>query len=40
MKKIYQEIEIKIIAFLEEDVIRTSTNDNLESMPDFPEFIG
>ena len=37
MKKIYQEIEIKIIAFLEEDVIRTSTNDNLESMPDFPE---
>ena len=37
MKKIYEKAEMKILVFLEEDVIRTSQNDNLEPMPDFPE---
>ena len=38
MKKIYEKVEMKIIVFLEEDVIKTSQNDNLESMPEFPEY--
>ena len=37
MKKIYEKAEMKVLVFLEEDVIRTSQNDNLEPMPDFPE---
>ena len=37
MKKIYEKAELKVLVFLEEDVIRTSQNDNLEPMPDFPE---
>ena len=38
MKKIYEKAELKVLVFLEEDVIKTSQNDNLESMPDFPEY--
>ena len=40
MKKIYKKAEVEVLVFLEEDVIRTSPNDNLETMPDFPENIG
>lgn len=36
MKKIYQKIELVMILFAE-DVVRTSQNDNVEDMPDFPE---
>ena len=39
MKKTYQEIELLVILFTE-DVVRTSQNDNVEDMPDFPEFLG
>lgn len=37
MKKIYQKIELVLILF-NEDVIRTSQNDNVEDMPEFPEY--
>ena len=40
MKKIYEKIEVEIVFFLKEDIVRTSSNDNLEDMPDFPEQIG
>jgi hypothetical protein len=36
MKKIYENIEIGVI-FLTEDVVRTSQNDNVTDMPEFPE---
>ena len=39
MKKIYQEMELVLIFFTEE-IVRTSQNDNVEDMPDFPEFLG
>jgi len=39
MKKTYQEIELLVILFTEE-IVRTSQNDNVEDMPDFPEFLG
>ena len=39
MKKTYQEIELLVIFFTEE-IVRTSQNDNVEDMPDFPEFLG
>ncbi len=37
MKRIYQEIELEVIVFAQEDIVRTSNNDNVEEMPDFPE---
>ena len=37
MKELYQQVELDIIFFCEEDIIRTSQNDNVEEMPDFPE---
>ena len=37
MKKIYQKIELVLILF-NEDVIRTSQNDNVEDLPEFPEY--
>ena len=40
MKKFYEKAELKVLVFLEEDIVRTSQNDNLEPMPDFPEEIG
>ena len=35
--KLYEKIEMEIIFLGYEDVIRTSKNDNVEEMPDFPE---
>ena len=44
MKKIYEKIKMEIVVFCEEDIVRTSPNqestDNIESMPEFPEFFG
>lgn len=40
MKKIYENVELEVLFFLEEDVIRTSQSDNIENMPDFPENFG
>lgn len=37
MKKEYQKIELVLI-LLDEDVIRTSQNDNVQDLPDFPEY--
>jgi hypothetical protein len=37
MKKTYTKIEMEVITLTQEDVIRTSQNDNVESMPEFPE---
>ena len=39
MKKTYQEVNLVLIFFTEE-IVRTSQNDNVEDMPDFPEFLG
>ena len=36
MKKTYQKIQLVLILFTE-DVVRTSQNDNVEDLPDFPE---
>ena len=36
MKKNYQEIELLVILFTEE-IVRTSQNDNVSDMPEFPE---
>ena len=41
MKKSYENVKLQIICTFEEDVITTSSeesNDNIEPMPDFPEF--
>lgn len=38
MKKTYQEMELVVFLFTEE-IVRTSQNDNVEDMPDFPEFL-
>jgi hypothetical protein len=38
MKKTYQEMEL-ILVFLTEEIVRTSQNDNIGEMPDFPEFL-
>ena len=40
MKKIYKNIQLEIVYFQEDDIVRTSSNDNLEEMPDFPEVMG
>lgn len=37
MKKEYQKIELVLIP-LGDDVIRTSQNDNVQDLPDFPEY--
>ena len=39
MKKAYDEIKM-VVVFMTEEVVRTSQNDNVEDMPDFPEFLG
>ena len=39
MKKTYQEVDLVLIFFAEE-IVRTSQNDNVEDMPNFPEFLG
>lgn len=38
MKKIYERLEISLLSFGEEDIVRTSQNDNVGNMPDFPEY--
>lgn len=40
MKKIYENVELEIAFFCGEDIIRTSQNDNVEEMPEFPEMFG
>lgn len=37
MKKIYQEMQLEVIIFTNEDIIKTSQSDNTANMPDFPE---
>ena len=37
MKKIYERLEISFLFFGEEDIVRTSQNDNVSDMADFPE---
>ena len=37
MKRIYENMELEIVFFSTEDVIRTSINDNTGNMPEFPE---
>ena len=39
MKKTYENIEISLV-FLADDVVRTSQNDNVTDMPEFPENFG
>lgn len=36
MKKIYEKIEIEVF-FFGEEFVRTSLNDNVGELPDFPE---
>ena len=36
MKKVYENMEMELI-FLSEDIVRTSENDNVTDMPEFPE---
>jgi hypothetical protein len=41
MKKVYENIAIDLVFFCEMDIVRTSQNDNIESIPNFPEdFVG
>ena len=41
MKKTYENISIDLVFFYDMDIVRTSQNDNIESIPDFPEdFVG
>ena len=37
MKKIFENITLEIVTLEAEDVIRTSSYDNVETMPEFPE---
>ena len=37
MKKVYCNIEIEMMLFPKEDIVRTSNLDNVEDLPDFPE---
>ena len=39
MKK-YEELKLEIVFFFEEDIVRTSQNDNVGEMPEFPENFG
>lgn len=40
MKKLYENVELQLVFFVEEDVIRTSSSDNVGNFPDFPENFG
>lgn len=40
MKKIFENMTLEIVTLDTEDVIRTSSYDNVESMPEFPETFG
>ena len=37
MKKIFENITLEIVTFYADDVIRTSSYDNVTSVPEFPE---
>ncbi len=37
--KVYENIQMELI-FLTEDVVRTSQNDNVTDLPEFPENFG
>ena len=37
MKMQYENIKLEVLFFSEEDVIRTSQNDTVGEMPEFPE---
>ena len=37
MNKKYENIKIEVIFFFEEDIVRTSPNDNGTNLPEFPE---
>ena len=37
MKKQFENIKLEIVSFCAEDVIRTSLNDNVTDVPEFPE---
>ena len=37
MKKTYENISIDLVFFYDMDIVRTSQNDNIESVLDFPE---
>ena len=39
MKKIYESVELEVVFFFGEDIVRTSNSDNVENMPEFPEGI-
>ena len=36
MKKNYQEMQL-VVTFFTEEIVRTSQNDNVQEMPEFPE---
>ena len=38
--KNYQNVELEIVFFCIDDIVRTSQNDNVQDMPDFPENFG
>ncbi len=40
MKRNYENVELEIVLFCSDDVIRTSQNDNTAEMPEFPENFG
>ena len=40
MKKIYENVELELVFFAAEDIVRISQNDNTADMPDFPEMFG
>ena len=41
MKKTYENMSIDLVFFYDMDIVRTSQNDNIESIPNFPEdFVG
>ena len=37
MKKIYENMELNVVFFNNDDIVMTSQNYNLGTMPDFPE---
>lgn len=40
MKKLYENVQLELVFFTEEDVIRTSQKDDTADFPDFPENFG
>ncbi len=37
MKRNYENIKLEIVVFACDDIVRTSQNDNVTDLPDFPE---